>query len=52
MHSITERIIASGDKEAITARIKELERETIWDKSRFRICKWQRIFPSKKERSS
>jgi hypothetical protein len=53
---ITQRIIASGDKEAIRARIEELnremKREMIWDKRWFRIHKWQRAFPSRKERSS
>jgi hypothetical protein len=47
---ITDRIVASGDKEAIAARLKELP--TIWARRRFRICEWQRIFPSKKQRSS
>ena len=47
---ITDRIVASGDKEAIVARLKELP--TIWARRRFRIFEWQRIFPSKKQRSS
>ena len=47
---ITDRIVASGDKEAIVARLKELP--TIWARRRFRICEWQRVFPSKKQRSS
>jgi hypothetical protein len=47
---ITDRIFASGDKEAMLARLKELE--TVWARRRFRICEWQKIFPSKKQRSS
>ena len=46
----TDRILASGDKESIIARLKELP--TIWARRRFRIGEWQRVFPSKKQRSS
>jgi hypothetical protein len=42
---ITDRIVASGDKEAIVARLKELP--TIWARRRFRICEWQRVFPAR-----
>jgi hypothetical protein len=47
---ITERIFASGDKEAMLARLQELK--VIWSRRTFRIHTWAKIFPSKKQRSS
>jgi hypothetical protein len=47
---ITGRIFASGDKEALLARLQELK--IIWARRRFRINTWARVFPSQKQRSS
>ena len=47
---ITDRIGASGDKEAMLARLQELK--VIWARRTFRIHTWARVFPSKKQRSS
>jgi hypothetical protein len=48
--AVTDRIFASGDKEAILARLHELR--VVWARRAFRIHTWQRVFPSKKQRSS
>jgi hypothetical protein len=47
---ITDRIRASGDRDAMLARLKELEGN--WSRMNFRIRTWNRLFPSKKQRSS
>lgn len=48
--AVTDRIFASGDKEAILARLHELK--VIWARRAFRIHTWARVLPSKKQRSS
>jgi len=48
--AVTDRIFASGDKEAMLARLRELKK--IWARRTFRIHTWARAFPSKKQRSS
>jgi hypothetical protein len=47
---ITERIIASGDIEAMRARMQELK--VVSARRSFRVHTWATIFPSKKPRSS
>jgi hypothetical protein len=48
--AVTDRIFASGDKEAMLARLQELKK--IWAGRTFGIHTWARVFPSKKQRSS